>query len=77
MKKKPIKMFRTCDNPRSTDWNDEPEKVEVSYVVWEMRANRAFVNRAGWHGMKYRHWVDRRSLHITKDLGKPVEERNR
>jgi len=21
MKKKPIKMFRTCDNPRSTDWN--------------------------------------------------------
>ena len=29
------RMWRICNNPRSNDWNDEPEHLAVPYEILE------------------------------------------
>lgn len=43
------RMYRICNNPRSNDWNEEPEKIAVPYEILEDKGKSYVCMRAGWH----------------------------
>lgn len=53
------KMFRILPNPRCNDFNDEPEDIVVPYTIIAESIDGAkyLVERNGWHGKKYQHWI--------------------
>lgn len=50
MKQRTLKrMWRICTNPRSNDWNNEPEHLAVPYEILEEKKKSHVCMRAGWH----------------------------
>lgn len=43
------RVWRICRNPRSNDWNNEPEHIAVPYEVLEEKRKSYVCIRAGWH----------------------------
>lgn len=62
--------WRICDNPRSNDWNTEPEKIIVPYTVLgeSKRGNAYLVERNGWHGKRHQHYIAKREFFFDKQL---------
>lgn len=46
------RMWRIQTNPRSNDWNDEPEYTAVPYEILEEKKKSYVCIRAGWHKKK-------------------------
>lgn len=63
------RAWRVCVNPRSNDWNNEPEYIAVPYdIVGESRNGKSFlVERSGWHGKKHRHYIAKHEFFFTKE----------
>lgn len=43
------RMWRICNNPRSNDWNNEPDHLAVPYEILEEKKGRYVCMRAGWN----------------------------
>lgn len=43
------RMWRICRNPRSNDWNNEPDHIAVPYEILEEKEKSYICMRAGWH----------------------------
>ena len=65
-KPSPTRMYATKPNPKSNDFNREPEYIEVPYDVWGCSGGKCLVNRAGWDGPKHRHYINESELHFKK-----------
>lgn len=52
-------LYRIMTNPRSNDFNSEPSEIKVKYyVLGESKNGKTWlVERAGWFGKKYQHYV--------------------
>jgi hypothetical protein len=72
----PKEVWRICANPYSTDFNGNSEKSVIKYYVFafDKDANRYWVNRNGWNGLKLRHWVNADSCYPTKETAKKALE---
>lgn len=62
-----VEVWRICPNPRSNDFNSEPENVIRPYRVYayDADAEKYWVESDGWHGFKHRHWVDVKTCYAS------------
>ena len=58
------RMWRICSNPRSNDWNDEPEHLAVPYEILEEKEKSYVCMRAGWH---QKNVLAKREFYRTKE----------
>ena len=58
------RMWRICNNPRSNDWNDEPEHLAVPYEILEEKKGSYVCMRAGWH---QKNVLDKGQFYRTKE----------
>ena len=63
-----IRVWRICDNPRSNDWNDEPEKIVVPYAIIKENPKTYTVVRMGWgYGKKQRHGLPKEQFYFSPE----------
>ena len=62
--KKLRRMWRICSNPRSNDWNNEPEHLAVPYEILEEKKKSFVCMRAGWH---QKNVLAKREFYRTKE----------
>lgn len=68
------KAWRVCSNPKSNDFNDEPEYIAVPYtIVGKSKSGKAYlVERNGWHGKKHQHYLPKREFFFSKEDAEAV-----
>ena len=59
--------WRICNNPRSNDWNTEPEYIIVPYaIIGQSKSGGSYlVERNGWHGKRHQHYIPKREFYHT------------
>lgn len=63
-----IRVWRICENPRSNDWNDEPEKIVVPYAIIAEKPKSYLVVRMGWgYGKKQQHHIPKEPFYFSPE----------
>lgn len=63
------RAWRICINPRSNDFNKEPDYIVVPYtIIGESKNGKSYlVERNGWHGKRHQHYIPKREFFFSKE----------